>query len=246
MLGRENMKPILFNTEMVRAILDGYKTVTRRLVKFQEPEWNFINLEENPYMTRIDKSGEEYPDKQSGFFAAFEWDGFPEYPMIKAPYKPNDILYVKETWIVISKYPHDFGYDVLFKADDKIFPCIFNFDRFEKFCKYEDKSGWQSPYFMPREAARIFLKVTNVTVERLQDITPEQAMKEGVISEKNRPFILYEQIGQLERYARNKIFPELWDKTMKPSKRPVCGWDANPWVWVIEFERIPKEEALKQ
>lgn len=239
------MKPILFNTEMVRAILDGYKTVTRRLVKFQEPEWNFINLEENPYMTRIDKSGEEYPDKQSGLWATFEWDGFPEYPMIKSPYEPCDILYVRETWR-LNNPSVDFKHnnriaDLTYKAD--LHTEIINIMQgMEKYLS----NKWRTAICMPCEAARIFLLVTDVRVEKLQDITPEQAMKEGVISEKNRPFILYEQVGQLERYARNKIFPELWDKTMKPSKRPVYGWAANPWVWVIEFERISKEEALKQ
>lgn len=77
---------------------------------------------------------------------------------------------------------------------------------------------------MPREAARIFLRVTDVRVERLQDMPPYDIAFEG--------------------FRKQKDFIALWDSTIKPADRVLYGWAANPWVWVIEFEKISREEAL--
>ncbi len=86
---------------------------------------------------------------------------------------------------------------------------------------------WRPSIHMPREAARIFLRVTDVRVERLQNITDEQAEKED-----------------FKDYTSTALgFAELWDSTIKPKDRALYGWAANQWVWVIEFERISKEEA---
>ena len=81
---------------------------------------------------------------------------------------------------------------------------------------------------MPKEAARIFLRVTDVRVERLQDITSDQIDREGVETE--YPFVLN---GEERRYA----FSQLWNSTIKKSDLYRYGWEANPWVWVIEFSR---------
>ena len=83
---------------------------------------------------------------------------------------------------------------------------------------------WHPSIHMPREAARIFLRVTDVRVERVQDIDDDGVVAEGL------------NIGD--------PFDELWDSTIKPADRALYGWDANPWVWVIEFERITREEAI--
>ena len=88
---------------------------------------------------------------------------------------------------------------------------------------------------MPKEAARIWLRVTNVMVERLQDITSEQIHKEGV--EVEEPYVLN---GEEKRYA----FSRLWDSTIKKSDLDRYGWNASPWVWVIEFERCEKPEGV--
>ena len=188
------MKPILFNTDMVLAILYGRKTVTRRVVKFkpgQNPQWTGY-----------------IPDGQVLY-------GSNNIPASKSPYQPGDILYVRETWT------RSMAGTYLYKATDT--PIIL--DR------------WRPSIHMPKEAARLFLRVTDVRVERLQDISHEGIEKEGIVTK--------ETIGNPNRTNPFFKFRNLWDSTIKPADLPIYGWDANPWVWVIEFERVSKEAALK-
>lgn len=182
------VKPILFNTEMVRAILDGRKTVTRRCVKFLHGE--------NPNWTGYIKDG------------LMLYNGRNEPCCKNPPYKPGDILYVRETFVQPAR--HIFWY----KADD---------NDFLKNC-----TTWRTSIHMPKEAARIWLKVTDVRVERLQEITDEQAEKEGCC----------------DYTSTSNGFCHLWDSTIKKSDLDCYGWNANPWVWVIEFERCEKPENL--
>lgn len=194
------MKPILFNTEMVRAILDGRKSCTRRLVKFL---WG-----ENPKWTGYIKDG------------LMLYNGRNEPCIRTQPYQSGDILDVRETWCKgLERY--------IYRAD---------YSDTEKF--YQDgkeiNMKWQPSLHMPKEAARIFLRVTNVRVERLQEITSEQICKEGV--EVEDPYVLN---GEEKRYA----FSNLWNSTIKESDLDRYGWNANPWVWVIEFERCDKPES---
>lgn len=194
------MKPILFNTEMVREILDGRKSCTRRLVKFL--------LGENPKWTGYIKDG------------LMLYNGRNEPCIRTQPYQSGDILYVRETWCKgLERY--------IYRAD---------YSDTEKF--YQDgkeiNMKWQPSLHMPKEAARIFLRVTNVRVERLQEITSEQICKEGV--EVEDPYVLN---GEGKRYA----FSNLWNSTIKESDLDRYGWNANPWVWVIEFERCDKPES---
>ncbi len=185
-------KPILFNTEMVQALLDDRKHVTRRVVK---PPY-YIDDEEICRTSGL--------AMHQGIRAT---DGMP-YP--DAPYHPGDLLYVQETWGIVNSFPYEQGYDVAFKASSQILYCTFTPERYAKFAKFRGKRGWQSPYFMPKEAARIFLWVTDVRVERLRDITEEQAKAEGFASRKDF----------MEAFL--KMYPE-------------CTEDS--WLWVIEFER---------
>ena len=223
------MKPILFNTEMVRAILEGRKTVTRRVVKPQPDERHQHKL---GYVT-------DSTDKKTIGYFGFgidEYGGSIQYA--KPPYKVNDILYVRETWRWLpcfecgrdlwavpckeGKFNHTYGNTgcYVFKAD------IHNCDA--------DYFNWKSSIHMPKEAARIFLRVTAVRVERLQDITEEQAIAEGVTVSEDDKEVLYTEVSE---------FAYLWDDTIKKARRNTYGWDANPYVWVIEFERITQEQA---
>ena len=210
------MKQILFNTDMVRAILDGRKTVTRRLVKKSAVD-KFV----------IDDNG-----KMLGSFNAAhpEWGGYPTID--DATYQPDDILYVRETW----QEKRGGGY--LYKAD-----AINSFDLFiTPEGRVVSEIPWRPSIHMPKEAARLFLRVTDVWVERLQDITADGCKQEGIWDDYKASSQKYHDA--LVDLAYPKCFAELWNSTIKPSDLSLYGWEANPWVWVIEFERISKEKAL--
>lgn len=197
------MKPILFNTEMARAILASRKTVTRRLVKFKEgqnPQWSGY-VPDGPVLY-----------------------GSHNIPAVKAPYKPGDVLYVRETW----------------KCNEAGYPpshCTIEYKAggVEKFGEVlalpTAKGEWKPSIHMPKEAARIFLRVKQVRVERLNAMQEEDAIAEGF------PDLGVDADSPLERFAT------LWDKTIDKQQRDTYGWWANPWVWVIEFEQISKEDT---
>lgn len=197
------MKPILFNTERVRSILEGRKTVTRRAIRPQ-PEGRPIRMTENSC----------YP----GCYAI---EGTPR--VIRPPYQPVDILYVRETW------NGDWCDHYIYKADGGS----------AKAAGYTAEPKWRPSIHMPREAARLFLRVTGVRVERLKDIDGHGILKEGIDNGKSNP-----AMGTRWENMQSMAFAELWDNTVKPEDRATYGWEANPWVWVIEFERISKDEAL--
>ena len=195
------IKPILFNTEMVRAILDGRKACTRRILKGGIP---------------FDEKAEYWNVLKKG-----EWSGpicVEDFIKQGSPYKPGDILYVRETW---SEWTD--GY--LYKAWSSPFPQA----------GQSSVMKWHPSIHMPKEAARIWLKATDVRVERLQEITEVQAQAEGCNS------------GLLTGActARGQ-FEDLWNTTIKKSDLDRYGWDANPYVWVIEFERCEKPEEERR
>lgn len=203
------IKPILFNTEMVRANLDGRKSCTRRLVKGFVPDnaiWGYTAFTPKGYISC------------RGTFA----DGYGE-KFFKLPYQPGDILYVRETWHKgLERY--------MYRAD---------YSDTEKFYRNgkEIEMKWKPSIHMPKEAARIWLKVTDVRVERLQEITEVGIQKEGVEVDPKECAGKFDFISELFL-----LFQRLWDSTIKKSDRDRYGWNASPWVWVIEFERCEKPE----
>lgn len=227
------IKPILFNTEMVRAILDGRKSCTRRLVKPQPDEKQKFPL---GFVT------DSTEKKEVGCFGfgTNECGGSIQYVKPPYGYAPGDILYVRETWcaLPVNEAGHMRGHCVYYyRADGDLRP--------------EGWRGkWRLSIHMPKEAARIWLKVTDVRVERLQDITEEQACMEGT-----DPWdeVCYENNGWHPTFSDpdsggdpNMVdgFHKLWNSTIKKSDLDRYGWDANPWVWVIEFERCEKPKGV--
>ena len=141
----------------------------------------------------------------------------------KMPYQSDDVLYVRETWCKGSLNGGAEQY--FYRADDNDFHC-----------------KWRPSIHMPKEAARIFLRVTGVRVERLQDVTLDDAIAEGCQGK----FIgSGECAGAGWEILPEDEFADVWDSTIKKADLARYGWDANPWVFVIEFERISREEALK-
>lgn len=230
------IKPILFNTEMVRANLDGRKSCTRRLVKGFVPDdaiWGYTAFTPKGYISC------------RGTFA----DGYGE-KFFKLPYQPGDIIYVRETWYKgLERY--------MYRAD---------YSDTEKFYQggKEIEMKWHPSIRMPKEAARIWLKCTDVRVERLQEITESGAKAEGIRG--------YTKDGNLYKYAvtddwwinyhgkhkeiatgtwwqdmprtAREAFSYLWNSTIKKSDLDLYGWNANPWVWTIEYERCEKPEGV--
>ncbi len=188
-------KPILFNTEMVRAILDGRKTVTRRIAKFLGNR--------NPNWTGYVKDGNQL------------YNGTNE-PCLKNPaYQKGEYMYVRETWTHLGTDEQNNPY-LAYKA---------------RAPHLQDNMyiKWHPSIHMPKEAARILLRVTDVRVERLQDITEEQAVKEGA---------MYLPINDYEYAPAVFNFAYIWNSTIMSADLVKYGWDANPWVWVYEFERV--------
>ncbi len=214
------MKPILFNTEMVHAILDGRKSVTRRVVKPQpicggpnttfapHDDDFFLSVEKHWLRCRVCGNDPEY--SREGSDISHHWE---------PPFRPGDIMYVRETF---WEWPGGYEYKVDYP---------------------EGNPGyiWTPSIHMPKEAARLFLRVTDVKVERLQRITSADCEKEGV----DLTDLENLGVGIINHETYTQEFQTLWDSTIKKADLPRYGWEANPWVWVIEFEKISKEQALE-
>jgi hypothetical protein len=187
--------PILFSAPMVRAILEGRKTQTRRIVKGQALEFlesfvpEFVSLKEN---------------------------GFSKYGYA------GDKLWVKETWQYVDFCGEDNGY--VYRATDP---------------DWETMEGWtwKPSIFMPKKACRTFLDITDIRIEKLQDITEEDAISEGIIEfTKDDKLAKYwydhEGVWSDMPYTAKEAFEMLW-----VSINGEQSWNENPWVWVIDFKR---------
>lgn len=185
-------RPILFSGEMIRAILSGNKTQTRRVLNPLCRQFPIVHFERwgIPYKDIVDW---QYNDAGNPLWVSTEPDGTTRE--WKCPYgEPEDRLWVRETWAVYGQFQSGEGY--CYRADG-------------------DKAGivWRPSIFMPRQACRIKLEITGVRVERLQDISEEDAQAEGVAG-----------VG---------TFGVLWNEI---NAKRGYGWDTNPWVFVIDFK----------
>lgn len=226
-------RPILFNGEMVRAILDGRKTQTRRVIKFK-------------YGQHVD----EDLDKPNGPMWLWQMDKYGEYHRWPCPYgQPGDTLWVRET---VADVNSEMGPTLLYKDGRMV--------GWEDFCTEFDRDYGAGPSFhygkypgmkndwtawwsdidlkgegghwtpsihMPRWASRITLEITDVRVERIQGISGIDALAEGIES-------VYGKGSDITD------FKELWDSI---NEKRGFGWDKNPWVWVINFRRLDDGEV---
>ena len=232
------IKPILFNkqisTEMVRAILDGQKTCTRRILKH-----NVESILNSPYHKK-------HPEVEERQIIS---------KLCQPPYQPGDIMYVRETWQYL--YELD-GNEQIIEGTGKYYYAATDTIPFDT---YVDASGvthervpWHPSIHMPKEAARIWLKVTNVRVERLQEMKPVDVIKEGAYPDCWDCLNTYGESGSQCCYGTEEQcsqcdavmmeWEKLWNSTIKKSDLDRYGWDANPYVWVIEFERCEKSEGV--
>ena len=224
------MKPILFNTAMVQAILEGRKTTTRRIVK-NNTGWH------PPINYKYVHFRNELNGDKDHLWCGFAHKGCFDNPCYcKAPYMLGDILYVRETWKAKLYTDSSADAEITYRADDaKNYFWHIKDELFDKLLKFSAKEGWQPSLFMPREVARIFLKVTDVRVERLQDMREKELRAEGITPDKE-----YEKFKHAAEANLEVKFATLWDSTINKKDLNKYGWEANPWVWVIEFERCEK------
>lgn len=214
-------RPIIFSAPMVRAILAGKKTQTRRVVKLKP--WQQIEERDDgapwPWMYDDDRAGDHWlpcPYGQAGdrLWMREAWDFIPE----GGPGTPNcaGIRYWADAGYELRTPPLTFN--PMLYGEEKVRPSI----------------------HMPRWASRITLELTSVRVERLQDISEADAVAEGVTPkwEPGCSGRLMEAIGGFSFRPAASAYADLWESLHGPG-----SWDANPWVWVVEFGRIQPAEA---
>lgn len=205
-------RPILFSTPMVQAILEGRKTMTRRIVKANVPVGNWNET------------------------------------MKKCPYgQVGDILWVRENYYQYGKWVNNgmtktgkrkrkfvpIEEEILFSDSEEHGGEIFHLEMGDRSTSIP---GWfkRLGRFMPKKYARIYLRTTNLHIERLQDISKEDAIKEGII---NRTPLGYTATGLYQSETAKEAFNYLWESINGPG-----SWEENKWVWVVNFERIDKPE----
>jgi len=238
----QNIKPILFSTPMVQAILEGRKTVTRRIVQPQ-PSSTATEIVSNSNWPKLGNFAARLPIGSD--FVYYEVTD-----ILKSKYEIGDVLWVRETFASVSgdlltAYPE------IYTDDSYLYKASFSKDDLQ-FVDWK----WKPSIFMPKEAARIFLKVTNVFVQRLHGISPESAVEEGI---EYWNIDMHSEEGAMHADYKNYMwkddsgyedfhfptyadpissFQSLWSKINGKE-----NWDANPWVWVIQFEVLKNKPA---
>lgn len=214
--------PILFNTDMVRAILDGRKRATRRVIKPANPFRNKAGYRQENGLWIDGYSKNDEPNGHIKDYSVSScWMPKKYYIEKYAPYQIGDILYVREAWTQVTdlfgEFP-EYIYRADHTADDEVIK-------------------WRPSIHMPKEAARIWLRVTDVRVERLQYMTLDDFLSEGVTIRPeafNDPDNAYLQARE--------AFIGIWNSTIKKTDVGIYDWQSNPWTWTIKFDQCEKPE----
>jgi len=213
-------KPIMFTSEMVNAILEGRKSQTRRVVRWRSNRADEVHDDETQGNVLL-------PMKDGSWWPYYVYDGN-EIPL-KCPYQA-DTLWVREWWRIHKDYD-SFNAKICYLAmAGDVIGCV----DYKAAPRDEDFWGrWRSSMFMPRWASRINLKVNKIRVEKVNDISEKDALAESCVSDA----VVVKVHGVKDYtglYACDR-FSGLWDSI---NKKRGYGWYDNPWVWVVEFERI--------
>lgn len=226
------IKPILFSTEMVQSLINGTKTQTRRILKPQPKDG---------YTPKIYKGNDSLLHLESRK-SRTELE-YIDWKVIQ----PGTVLWVRETFMKDYFGEGTFAYKASFTQKDEL-------KKNNSLLDYEPK--WKPSLFMPKDAARLFLKVKSIKVERLQDISNSDAIAEGIYREN---YVLDESVTIYRNYGSGKDFYSFseysWNfgkENHSASVASYCtlweeingegSWNSNPWVWVIEFEQVEKPE----
>lgn len=220
-------KPILFNTDMVRAVLDGRKMATRRAVKYKYSNTE-MKMRTDKYGTRLIEIQKDVEGETHGKnLDETTWHKLLGYIEPKPPYRKGDYLYVRETW---SEWTGGYLYKAWWEGIAQ--PGAFSGEK------------WHPSIHMPKEAARIFLRVTDVRAERLQDMPHDGPMKEGIHFCECPDGFTWKQETDMKNCYNSLMgaMEDLWNATIPKKDLDKYGWDVNPWVWVIKFERVEIED----
>lgn len=208
-------RPILFSGDMVRAILEGRKTQTRRVVKSDR--------------YTLPEDANKFFVNENGIFQRYDGGGSFFIPLANSYGVPGDILWVRESWAAGKCSDNLKPSDLCQRFYSIDMGGIwYNADNSEPLHPFSEKGKNRPSIFMPRWASRIFLEITNIRVERLQDISERDAIAEGCDNSKTEAAL---QVGWHEKPQR--AFRRLWEQI-----NGTDSWSLNPWVWVVEFKRI--------
>lgn len=244
------MKPILFNTEMVQAIQDGRKTATRRVIRWERANVIKVASARGKIFGPIPED-EPIPETLLCWYMD---------QCLPRPYAVGDVLWVRETWSLIpcieccsAETDCERDKPDILETPDAITDGCFIYKANGEAPGYDvNRICWSPSIHMPRQAARIFLRVTEVFPERLQESINEAGVPMWELGAEGIP--IYEQcracIGdgrenrdcrQCRRYDQPRWeFARLWDGTIRKDRQTAEGWEANPWVWVVRFERCER------
>lgn len=229
------MIPILYSTPMVQAILLDKKSATRRTKGLE-------GINKSPEKFMYDGLALPCPvplrDENHHWFNILDDDGKDtgNYQTVKCPYgQVGDVLWVRETFLNISEFKEAPLFsnvlgDFVYKADTDFIGC----------------NQWKPSIHMPKKAARIFLEIQSITIERLQEITEIGAIAEGIeqvgVNMMDHP--LYKIYNNLHPDRDGIIYPKVSFCSLWESINGVDSWELNPWVWVIEFEKTEKPQNI--